>query len=82
MQMPPNMGEDYTRAFRELFPELARRNQAALIPFLLAGVGGDPNLNQDDRIHPNAEGHRIVAENVWKILRPVLEKLHSPARDP
>jgi acyl-CoA thioesterase I len=77
MQMPPNMGEDYTHAFRELFPELARRNQAALIPFLLAGVGGDPNLNQDDRIHPNAEGHRIVADNVWSILRPVLEKLHA-----
>lgn len=77
MQMPPNMGEDYTRSFRELFPDLAARNHAALIPFLLEGVGGKPDLNQPDHIHPNAEGHRIVAENVWKVLKPVLADLHS-----
>jgi acyl-CoA thioesterase I len=72
MQMPPNMGEAYTTAFRQIFPTLAERNHAALVPFLLEGVGGDPRLNQPDHIHPTAEGHRIVAENVWKVLKPVL----------
>ena len=80
MQMPPNMGEDYTTAFKAIYPDLAAKNHAALVPFLLAGVGGIPALNQPDRIHPNAEGHRIVAENVWKELKPVLEKL-QPAKD-
>ena len=72
MQMPPNMGEAYTTAFRKLFSELAEKNHAALIPFLLEGVGGKPELNQPDHIHPTAEGHKIVAENVWKVLKPVL----------
>jgi acyl-CoA thioesterase-1 len=72
MQMPPNMGEAYTTAFRNLFPELAEKNQATLIPFLLEGVGGKPELNQPDHIHPTAEGHKIVAENVWKVLMPTL----------
>lgn len=75
MQMPPNMGEEYTIAFRQIFPDLAKRNNASLIPFLLEGVGGKPELNLPDQIHPNPEGHRIVAENVWKVLGPVL----SPA---
>lgn len=74
MQMPPNMGEEYNNAFRRIFPDLATANRAALIPFLLEGVGGKPELNLPDLIHPTAEGHRIVAENVWKVLRPVLEK--------
>jgi acyl-CoA thioesterase-1 len=77
MQMPPNLGEEYTTAFQKIFPELTSTNHAALIPFLLEGVGGRPELNQDDRIHPTAEGHRIVAENVWKLLKPVLVKLDS-----
>jgi acyl-CoA thioesterase-1 len=72
MQMPPNMGEAYTTAFRKLFPELAEKNRAALVPFLLEGVGGKPELNQPDHIHPTAEGHKIVADNVWKVLKPVL----------
>ena len=76
MQMPPNLGEDYTSAFQKIYPELAEKNHAALIPFLLTDVGGKPELNQDDRIHPNAEGHRMVAENVWRILKPVLEQLN------
>lgn len=75
MQVPPNLGEAYTGAFAALFPVLARRNHAALIPFLLEGVGGDPALNLPDRIHPNAAGHKIVAENVWRVLRPVLEAI-------
>jgi len=74
MQMPANMGADYTAKFREVFPELARANQAALIPFLLEGVGGRADLNLPDRIHPTAEGHRIVAENVWKVVEPLLKK--------
>jgi acyl-CoA thioesterase-1 len=73
MQMPPNMGVDYTAAFAKLFPELAKANNAALVPFLLEGVGGKPELNLPDMIHPTAEGQKIVAENVWKVLKPVLE---------
>ena len=72
MQMPPNMGEEYNKAFREIFPDLAKANKAALVPFLLEGVGGKAELNLPDQIHPNPEGHRIVAENVWKVLEPVL----------
>jgi acyl-CoA thioesterase-1 len=77
MQMPPNMGEEYTTAFRKIFPELAVRNHAALVPFLLEGVGGKPELNQEDRIHPTAAGHEIVAENVWNVLKPVLVVLNK-----
>ena len=73
MQLPPNMGPEYTATFRKIFPELAQQHQVLLIPFLLDGVGGVPELNQDDGIHPTAEGHRIVAENVWEILSPALE---------
>ena len=72
MRMPPNLGADYTKAFENVFPEVAQTNHAALVPFLLEGVGGIPDLNQADQIHPTPEGHKIVAENVWKVLRPVL----------
>lgn len=74
MQMPPNLGEKYTSDFRKLYPELATKNQATLIPFLLDHVAGIPSLNQTDGIHPTAEGHRLVAENIWKVLEPVLRK--------
>ncbi|HTD85135.1 MAG TPA: arylesterase [Candidatus Binatia bacterium] len=73
MEMPPNMGPEYTSAFRQIFPDLAKSNKAAVIPFLLEGVGGKPELNLPDQIHPNPEGHRIVAENVWKVLKPLLK---------
>ncbi len=73
MQMPNNMGEEYVSKFREVFPKIAKENSAALIPFLLEGIGGKAEFNQPDRIHPTAEGHRIVANTVWKILKPVLE---------
>ena len=79
MQVPTNLGPIYTARFRELFPELARENDVALIPFLLDGVGGIPELNLPDGIHPTAEGHKIVAETVWKTLRPVLEALREEA---
>lgn len=72
MQMPPNMGQEYTRAFSKIFPDLAKKNNAALIPFVLEGVGGNPDLNQPDGIHPNIEGHQRVAENVWQVLKPLL----------
>lgn len=72
MQMPPAMGTDFTRAFQEMFPDVARKNDATLIPFLLEGVGGQLDLNLGDRIHPNAKGHTVIAETVWKVLRPLL----------
>ncbi len=76
MQIPPNMGPDYTSAFREMFPALAREYGVPLIPFLLVGVAGDAALNQADGIHPTAAGQVIVAETVWNSLRPLL----APAR--
>lgn len=75
MQMPSNLGKDYTTRFRDIFPELARANNAALIPFLLQGVAGKPELNLPDGIHPSAAGQEIVAENVWTVLEPVLRSL-------
>ena len=72
MQMPPNMGEDYNAAFRQVFPDLAKANSADLIPFLLEGVGGKQDFNLPDQIHPNPEGHKLVAANVWKVLEPLL----------
>jgi acyl-CoA thioesterase-1 len=72
MMMPDNMGPEFTKAFRELFPALADKNKAALVPFLLEGVGGKRELNQVDGIHPRPEGHAILADNVWKVLRPLL----------
>jgi len=69
IQIPPNMGQDYTTQFRKIYPQLASKNKIELIPFLLKGVGGDPKLNQRDGIHPTAEGHKIVAENVWEVLK-------------
>ena len=72
MQMPPNLGADYAGDFQRAFGEVARRNNATLIPFLLEGVGGIRELNQPDLIHPTAAGHRMIAEVVWKTLEPVL----------
>ena len=69
MQIPPNMGEEYTSEFRSLFPDLAEQYNLELIPFLLEGVAGDPKLNQEDGIHPTAEGQQILANNVWKVLK-------------
>lgn len=74
MQIPPNLGADYAADFARVFAELARQNNAVLIPFLLQGVGGHRALNQPDLIHPNAAGHRIVADLVWQTLEPILRK--------
>ena len=75
MLVPPNLGRDYAAQFRDVFPRLAQANGAALIPFLLQDVGGRPQLNLPDGIHPTAAGHQIVADNVWKVLQPVLQSL-------
>jgi len=72
MQAPPNMGKDYTDAFKNIYPRLAKELKMALIPFLLEGVAGDPKLNQKDGIHPTAEAQVILTENIWKILGPML----------
>ncbi len=72
MMIPPNMGSDYTSEFRTIFPDLAVQNKIELIPFLLDGVAGNPELNLEDGIHPTAEGQKIVASNVWSILKTVL----------
>ncbi len=77
MQAPPNLGERYTTEFREIFPDLARRNHAALIQFLLEGVAAVAELNQADGIHPTAAGQRLIAENVWKVLEPVLRDIEQ-----
>ncbi len=69
MQIPPNMGPAYTSKFRKIYPAVAEENNIGLVPFLLKGVGGDPKLNQRDGIHPTAEGHKIVAQNVWEVLK-------------
>jgi acyl-CoA thioesterase-1 len=74
MQIPPNMGQDYTSEFKDIFPDLAKKNNIGLIPFLLEDVAGDPELNQPDGIHPTAEGQKIIANNIWpKIAKIITE---------
>lgn len=72
MKMPPNMGFEYVDAFNKIYPDLATKNHAALIPFLLEGVAGKSDLNLPDGIHPAPEGHKIVADNVWAVLKRTL----------
>ena len=74
MQVPPNLGPEYAAGFQRVYAELARDNNATLIPFLLEGVGGQRELNQADLIHPSAAGHRIIADLVWRTLEPILRK--------
>ena len=72
MRAAPNLGREYADAFDAVYPEIAERYEAALVPFLLQDVAAKRNLNQADGIHPTAEGHRLIAERVWPILSPVL----------
>jgi acyl-CoA thioesterase-1 len=72
MKLPPNYGESYTRAFERMYGDLAQQHGVALIPFLLEGVAGRPDLNLPDGIHPNAQGQAIVADTVYRHLRPLL----------
>ena len=75
MKVPPNMGAGYAKNFAAMYPELAKKHDALLIPFVLENVGGIRELNFPDGIHPTAKGHEIVAANVWKVLEPVLKSL-------
>jgi acyl-CoA thioesterase I len=75
MKMPPNMGGQYSREFEAMFAALAKKNNAALIPFILEGVGGVRQMNLPDGIHPTAGGHEIVAKNVWTVLAPLLRSI-------
>ena len=77
MQMPPNFGAEYTQTFRATFPELAKKHGIPLVPFMRAGVAGDDRFDQEDGIHPTAQGYEIVAENVWQVLKPLLDKPRS-----
>jgi len=79
MEAPPNYGRDYVVSFHKVYPALAKRFGVALVPFLLQGVAGNQTLNQPDGIHPTAAGARIVADNVWAVLRPVAERLARSA---
>jgi acyl-CoA thioesterase-1 len=73
MRAAPNLGSDYVAAFEASYRDLAQRNEGVLLPFLLEGVAADPELNQTDGIHPTAEGQQRVADNVWDVLRPMLD---------
>jgi acyl-CoA thioesterase-1 len=80
MEALPNLGETYVAEFREIFPAAARASRATLVPFFLAGVAGVDTLNQPDGIHPTPRGQEIAANNVWKMLEPVLRKVAPPRR--
>ncbi len=78
MEAPPNYGRDYIVSFHKVYPALAAKYRVALVPFLLQGVAGDETLNQRDGIHPTAAGARIVADNVWAVLKPIAEAGKRP----
>ncbi len=78
MRSAPNLGDAYGEAFVGVFADLAVENRTAFIPFLLEGVAAEPELNQIDGIHPNAAGHRVIAQNVWEVLGPVLRQARAP----
>lgn len=74
MQIPPNMGPEYATEFKELFPQLAEKNDLALIPFLLENVAGIPELNQADGIHPTAQGQSIIAKTIWPVIKDAVSR--------
>ena len=77
MEAPPNYGPEYTASYRQAFQDVAREQRIRFIPFLLTGVAGQSNLNQGDGVHPTAEGAAIMAETVWRVLRPVLDEMST-----
>jgi acyl-CoA thioesterase-1 len=77
MESPPNLGARYNTRFREAYANVAKRENVTLIPFLLDKVAGHDDLNQADQVHPNEKGERIVAENVWKWLQPVVREVYA-----
>jgi acyl-CoA thioesterase-1 len=82
MQAPTNLGAAYTSQFRDTFRDLARKHHAVLIPFLLEGVATIPSLNQEDGIHPNVQGHRLIAGTIWRSLEPARLQHRSPLSSP
>jgi acyl-CoA thioesterase-1 len=78
MEAPPNQGDDFTSAFRNTFKELAEEYEVVFFPFLLEDVAGRSELNLPDGIHPNPDGARIIAENIWGYLEPLLLELQNP----
>ena len=81
MQLPNYAGDDYVSAFGKMFGDLAAKNAASLVPYLLEGVAGDPSLNLPDGIHPNAAGQKILAENVWRVLEPIAREVAAGRGD-
>lgn len=81
MEAPPNFGARYTAGFREAYATVAQNEGVALVPFLLDRVAGRPELNQEDGIHPNLAGEKIVADNVWRALKPVVTEIYASRRD-
>ncbi len=77
MEAPPNLGAEYTARFRQAYVDVATEEGLRLLPFLLDGVAGHPELNQADGVHPNEKGERLVAENVWRALRPVVAEVQG-----
>lgn len=80
MEAPPNYGVPYTRSFHAIYPDIAKREGIPLAPFFLDGVAGIPRYNQADGLHPNVAGERLVADNVWKALKPVVAQLDRVAK--
>ncbi len=77
MLAPPNLGRAYTAGFQEMYSSVAKKEKVTLVPFFLDGVAGRPELNQEDGVHPNAAGAKLVAENVWRVLKPVVSGLNK-----
>jgi acyl-CoA thioesterase-1 len=75
MQLPNYTEDDYVFGFGQIYKELVAKNNAALIPYLLEGVGGDPTLNQPDHVHPNVAGQKVLSENVWRVLEPIVREV-------
>ena len=80
MEAPPNFGPAYTRSFRKIYSDIAKKEGIPLLPFLLDGVAGIPRLNQPDGLHPNLAGERIVADNLWRVLKPIIAQLDRAAK--
>ena len=80
MEAPPNFGPAYTRSFRTIYGDIAKKENIPLLPFLLSGVAGIPRLNQADGVHPNLAGERIVADNLWGALKPIVAQLDRGAK--
>jgi len=80
MEAPPNLGPAYGRSFRAIYAEIGKKENIPLLPFPLTDVAGIPRLNQPDGMHPNVAGERIVADNVWRALKPIVARLDRAAK--